>query len=903
MARVRPGSGMPGLWTPPPARVMGDRLLKAKQAEQRIRDAEAKAKAEIAQQAEEEKADLREEVEGLEERFDRLVSDLPKMMPASGGGKRTIKKVLGRDFDIETGFSGEVVRHTAQTLTSGQQTQARSNIGAEATLPHTASTMLRRNAANNGFEARTLSEVNSDLGRFLTRAAAQAGGATSPLSFLNVAGYSAAGDGGDALYRKVSAALTTHQSYFQDSAGAYYELVETHNSAMANGAVSTRVLGGTTRADNSAAFLRAYRRSRAAGYNMLAIERGYFPVESLSALVVDPLAAGVPSGMSPNITIQGAGIRETIIDWHDGTPPGQRDAVTPVHLFYRPSGSPQLDELVIRDLTIVGNREESDQITTTDVARIFCMLLRDVGRIVLQNVGWLNIRDSALEARNADQVVAINCEIEKVIRAGLNVSNCDNFVAIGNVIKQTDDDAIALHTIPNGRKVHNVVVVGNKIEDAVSGVNMLGVKNALIAGNQIDRPRYRGIQVGFEWAFDDPGTPDLDESTISEGATTNLNIAIHDNVISDVIYRKPIDNLHDIPWAIAVRNIARQAGSLAAAPGRNDTATSTVIPLADSAWGNGTTQPQGGSIGVSIRGNKVICMRPSGGTYSATFGEQMFTKFGWKDATLTEAILRSTHGINIRGPHIGMDISGNTLIGMQYGISTKGYTWTPDGATLINSRIADNTLSHITSTITDAYGMYLLPETGELDWIGTVIEGNLVDGDPECRSYARTRPGTGATYRSDGTWTAAGALPGIYAPDIKAVTYRDNRFRNVSRAINRHADTLCSDNIIYGYPVSAGGFSTSNKGVGHMPLPGDGFKYVVTDADPSSATFGALLNVMVESATAQPSSGRYIQGWFVRDSAFANLGAGVRRLGWQRLTTGTGHVASTDWVEVRVTVV
>lgn len=646
------------------------------------------------------------------------------------------------------------------------------------------------------------------------------------------------------------------------------------------------------RAVNSTAFLRAKTVADLVCEGRVHAPAGTWRVNSLTDMSTNSL------------TLTGAGRDVTIIDWHDGTPAGQQDATTKVHLFYRHSGYARIDRFNLWGLTIQSNLDDSHSITTTGAQRIFCMLLYNVDRIYLEACRFTKIRDSVLEARGCYEVVCRDNEVDQVCRAGFNASNCRDFVCQNNVIKHTDDDAIALHTIPNGMLCRNVVITGNRIEDALSGVQLLGVKNALISKNQIDRPRFRGIQIGFEWALDDPATPTVDESEISEGATTNLGVQIHDNVISDLINRTTIDAFHDTPYGIAVRNIARQdGGTLAAVPGRNDTATSTVIPLDAYAWGNGATLPQGGGIGVSVRGNKVICMREPTGTYSEMFGVEMFSKAGWVDPTMTTAILKTGYGIDIRGPHHGLDVSGNVIVGVQQGITTKAQSWSVggDGATLINSRISHNTLIQITSTTGAAYGMNLLTETGEQDWLGTIIEGNVIDGDPECKSFYRTRPGAGATYRSDGTWTDHHGLVGIWAPAVKGAVYRSNSFRNVSRATNLPVTVLCSDNVVYCFPAAAGNDAT-NKGIRNVPAPHTGFKYVVVDCDPSSATFGTVFNVMLESAAAQPSSGYYLPGWTVRDQNQTNLGGGLQRIAWKRTTapSNTAHVAGTDWVEQKV---
>lgn len=793
---------------------------------------------------------------------------------------------------------------TLLTLNDEEKAQARATLGAEAGLPHAPSTFLRRKADNTGFETRGADQVRFDLkapAECATRAeirsidptATQAAILTEPGRrglFMWLAGdFSAqvAADTAEGVFIEADDVAA--------SSGAWVRPYGDYIDVRWCGAVE-----GTSgdRAANTTAFINAKAVAALICESRVHVPAGVWRVNNLT-----PMLGG-------KLTLSGAGRDVTIIDWHDGTPTGQRDATTKVHLFYRLPGGAAVPYFCVRDLTIRGNLEDSHSITTTGQARIFCFLLYDIDKLVFDSVGWENIRDSAIEARRCDEVIVVNCYAEKIARAGFNVSDCDNFLCENNVIKHTDDDAIALHAVPGGRVPHNVVVVGNKIEDTLTGLNMLGVKNALIANNQIDRPRFRGLSIGFEWSYDDPASPDVDESTINEGTTTNLGISIHDNVISDLINRTTIDAFQDTPIGIHVRNIVRMAGELDAPPGRNDTATSTVIPLAPYVWVNGSsglgTDPlaaQGGSVGISIKDNKVINLREPTGTYEQMFGSQMFTKAGWKNPTMTEAILKTGWGICVRGPHRGMDVSGNTIVGQLQGITTakpSSSLGASEGATLINSRISGNILSHICSTITTTYGMYLVPETGEEDWLGTLVEGNIIDGDPEGRSYARNRPGVGAALRFDGAWTLAGALPGIYAPNIKGTTYRGNHFRNVSRPFNKHAETLSSDNVLYCYPGAVNDFNLTNKGIGFVPSPGEGFKYVVVGCDPSSADFNKVLNVMAEFAAAEPTTGLYVSGWVVNDS-HRPVAAGKMRIGWRRVSTGTVHDAAA-WLEMKVDV-
>lgn len=65
---------------------------------------------------------------------------------------------------VKQALDAHAVQYSAaQSLDSAEKSQARENIGAEATLPHTASTFIRRNSANDDFEARTPQQVIDQL--------------------------------------------------------------------------------------------------------------------------------------------------------------------------------------------------------------------------------------------------------------------------------------------------------------------------------------------------------------------------------------------------------------------------------------------------------------------------------------------------------------------------------------------------------------------------------------------------------------------------------------------------------------------------------------------------------------------------------------------------------------------
>jgi hypothetical protein len=125
-----------------------------------------------------------------------------------------------------------------------------------------------------------------------------------------------------------------------------------------------------------------------------------------------------------------------------------------------------------------------------------------------------------------------------------------------------------------------------------------------------------------------------------------------------------------------------------------------------------------------------------------------------------------------------------------------------------------------------------------------------------------------------------------------------NHFRNVSAAMTQPASPLnvMRRNIIHCNPVSVG-LSTSNQGVGTVPSAGDDFTHVIEVSDPTDPNYGHILSATVFTSAAQPTTGTYVTGHFVACSAPV-VSAGQPFLGWLRLTTGSTHVAGTDWTPV-----
>ncbi|MGH7100857.1 MAG: right-handed parallel beta-helix repeat-containing protein [Acetobacteraceae bacterium] len=297
-----------------------------------------------------------------------------------------------------------------------------------------------------------------------------------------------------------------------------------------------------------------------------------------------------------------------------------------------------------------------------------------------------------------------------------------------------------------------------------------------------------------------------------------------------------------------------------------------------------TATPVGPGLYLEVRGNQ--CIRTISVTrpilYSSLGFGQMFTRQGYLNPMLGQVELQST----VSGIHIWSEggaaavlkqvsVAGNRVVGVGNSVLIDA------GVQIIGGEIGRNELVDFLN-----YG---------IDFAASGVKHrlhvaeNLFDGDPHMQGR-----GSG----TDGAWQPNITLVlACRANSTTGVLARGNRYRNVMAVDDGNAGGWQYErNWIYCNPAAMG-YASGNVGVGTVPAAGSGFLHMIEDGNPANATFGTMLNGPALSASAMPSSGTFVAGLMVWNTA-PSVASGVCLLGWMRLTTGNGNVSGTDWSPV-----
>jgi hypothetical protein len=419
----------------------------------------------------------------------------------------------------------------------------------------------------------------------------------------------------------------------------------------------------------------------------------------------------------------------------------------------------------------------------------------------------------------------------------------------------------------------------------------------VFTGNTLQRCR-GGVTIGLE--------------APPEGVNAQASVIVANNLMEDMLHRydgTPFPAQTRASGALVLGGAVATADTSAVCPGEYDAGSGQVL----SPWGDGpnpkwgflwtganqpvtgaTEQTTAGSYNIRVSGNVIGRTLPSVAAYSDWGFGQFFAGTGWVDPPVTDNDWRLS-GVVLAADMRNFIVEGNIVFGHRVGaglfLHITGYevlTEQPfQGGVIANNVIADCGFGLTTNRAGDLHNP---PKSTDL-----LIEGNRFDIDPYHKSAFRKSP-------LDGTWPSSAAVSdfpcGVNLNAYAGWTIRGNSFSNVylpvgpTLAIAQTAAHL-EGNLCICEPAAVG-YSATNRGIASLPPAGAAFSYMVVDGNPTSVDWRKLKNTCPLQATVQPTTGTWVAGQVVANAAPA-VAAGKVLLGWSRLTTGTAHVAGTDW--------
>lgn len=491
----------------------------------------------------------------------------------------------------------------------------------------------------------------------------------------------------------------------------------------------------------------------------------------------------------------------------------------------------------------------------------------------IHNCKFYSIGGEAMDFHYCGAFECTDSWFENIAADGVRVRDTSDCIVTDNTFYRLGDDPIAIHTnastLASFTPQRERIVVTNNIATNVSGsIKIIGAKKLLCALNVVTLASGHGIIVNY---------------SSSEGKNATYDILIADNIVSDM--REVTSATPGVATAYITIKAMQAVGASAthsAFPYRWDSTDGAVIRPWDWNQADGTDSADAmpPMAGLVIRGN--ICRRtlPTAAAFSDWgYGSALSQGVAY-DPAMDDADQRVSNGVYFSTvPSFVNVIVENNII--EHVASTFVFPAPVTELDYYNISIRNN-------TVFDArdYGVTVGSAAKHFNCI---IEGNVFDLD-----YFREN----SNSNTDGSYDASTVPRAIDLGNCEGVQIKNNTFRNCCQLVASNVMTtlLIEGNVAYCSAPAAAGFNTGNKGIGHILLGLKAWRYIIADSDPTSATYGEIASQMLTSSASMPSAGWYYAGWFVWDSGPATNGGG--RLGWARVTTGTGHVLDTDWVEI-----
>jgi hypothetical protein len=519
--------------------------------------------------------------------------------------------------------------------------------------------------------------------------------------------------------------------------------------------------------------------------------------------------------------------------------------------------------LMFEGLTFQGTFGDAGRTTAQGAAPLFLDHYKD---LKLSWCQFKNLTNMATDLHFNEEAFADHCRFIDCGGDGFRTRESRYVSATNNYFCRMGDDSISNH---GGKYVagydpddgtprrEGLVANGNIFRDVSACITNLAGRQSNIYGNIANR--FRNY---FYYCSQDS----------SEGEHPAGNIKVTGNVGLNLITGI---GAHVIISGVTPRGATVTSGVI---PGQPHT-DGTFENIWD--WQNAdaldTNDPFPPIENVEVSGNIFGRTLPAVTNYSDWgFGTQGSKTYG-NDPAVTDTNLRPPASLNIAFGKV-TTIKDNNVSHVVDGI----FAAMQGGVTpaMLGSSVKNNVVRDFTSR-----GLVATGVSGKL--IMLQIDGNTFEGD-----YRRLS----ANSNADGTYDSGSTTPtAIDLGTSVGAMVNGNIIASVARIMVSPENHICDDNIVLIDPAGYGD-NAGNKGVRNMEAIEKGFKYIIADCDPTSATYGQIKNIMVESAADNPpSTGYYIKGHYVKNTNVGRLDRGAL-LGWKRVTTGSAHVPDVDWM-------
>lgn len=616
---------------------------------------------------------------------------------------------------------------------------------------------------------------------------------------------------------------------------------------------------GTT--DNAVAIDLAIAEIQALGGGVLLFPKGVYRTSKAHSIV-------------NNMSIEGIGMHQSILKKTTGS---DNDA-----LFSKPNPEAVITNFSIQKIRLEGTWSETRREGTGSLVSA-----RNIRNVIVNEVYFIHARFFSLNLNLCTNVIVENCKFLYGCRDMCGVWNGSNVIIANNFFKGNDDDCISLNSdsFPTNAVVKTkLTIVNNQLEDT-GGIKIQNANTAIIANNILQRNK---------------GNAQITIQGVGFGGLYGANpqsIIVQNNLMTDIIDRFLSANLTP---SVNVRlgiKIETEEGTVA-----NEITDPYNFFYTDT--GPSGTAPVRTASGIFIKDNVIKRTLPAVSNYTDWGFGEMFTRFstdsfapnGFANPQILEAYMQC-RPVEIEGPLKNCVFRDNYF---EHSCLDAVSFQAEDGKTITDNyytgvRFLNNVFKNCSGramNLTDANN------TSQ----DILFKGNLFDLDPLFSANSRN---------ANGSWTGVAECVGIYASNVDGVQIIDNVFMNMEAPYIQGASTSTIfkfNNTFVGEPVAGattGVYNVGNKGLGIYPeeVKDATSSFIYRDSDPTSPNYGSLLAQQEKrvSGNLAPSSGYYFDGQFI-PSDDGTLDVGLVTLGHRRLTSGTGTVAGTDWLELKASV-